>query len=140
MASTKNYQGGKAFGALKKQQEATLDQICDEFRAELDEATISKYKAQFISYDVNNSGDIDLYELQLMMEKIGQTKTHLELKKMIQEVDSTGTGTINFRDFLIMMTGKKSSILQKILMFEEMAKKPETPKGLPPKRSIADLP
>ncbi|EFA82596.1 calcium-binding protein [Heterostelium album PN500] len=137
--ATKNYQGGKVHGQVLKQQENSLDSIADEFRTELDDATIQKYKEKFMLYDVNNSGDIDLYELQLMMEKIGQTKTHLELKKMIAEVDSTGKGTINFRDFLIMMTGKKSSILQKILMFEELAKKPETPKGPPPKKSISDF-
>eukprot|EP01133_Synstelium_polycarpum_P011505 gene11505-13422_t len=137
--STKNYQGGKAHGAQLKQQESSLDSIAAEFAAEVDEATLEKYKQKFILYDVNNSGDIDQYELQLMMEKIGQTKTHLELKKMISEVDTTGKGTINFRDFLVMMTGKKSSILQKILMFEEMARKPETPTGRPPKKSIQDF-
>ncbi|GAM28137.1 hypothetical protein SAMD00019534_113130 [Acytostelium subglobosum LB1] len=138
-ATTKNYQGGKVHGQILKSQEASLDSIAAEFASELDEATIEKYKAKFMLYDINNSGDIDQYELQLMMEKIGQTKTHLELKKMIAEVDSTGKGTINFRDFLVMMTGKKSSILQKILMFEELAKKPETPKGPPPKKSISDF-
>lgn len=139
MATKSDYQGGKSFGQLKKQQENDLDRVADEFRSELDDATIEKYKQKFMLYDVNNSGDIDEFELKLMMEKIGQPKTHLELKKMIQEVDSTGKGTINFRDFLIMMTGKKSSILQKILMFEELAKKPETPKGPPPKKSIQDF-
>jgi hypothetical protein len=39
------------------------------------------------------------------------------------------------------MLGKSSnSILKKILMFEELAKEKETPKGLPPKKSIKDLP
>ena len=28
-----------------------------------------------------------------MMEKLGQAKTHLELKKMIAEVDTTNSGT-----------------------------------------------
>eukprot|EP01132_Coremiostelium_polycephalum_P004862 gene4862-6059_t len=139
MATKSDYQGGKQYGQVKKQQENDLDRVADEFRSELDDATIEKYKQKFMLYDVNNSGDIDEFELKLMMEKIGQPKTHLELKKMIQEVDSTGKGTINFRDFLQMMTGKKSSILQKILMFEDLAKKPETPKGPPPKKSIQDF-
>ena len=71
-----------------------------------------------------------------MMEKLGQAKTHLELKKMIAEVDTTNkgkigllinntcstiyilcvyilyTGTINYPDFLTMMLGKKSSVLK----------------------------
>ena len=31
-------------------------------------------------------------ELKRMMEKLGQAKTHLELKKMIAEVDKTNSG------------------------------------------------
>ncbi|EAL65644.1 calcium-binding protein [Dictyostelium discoideum AX4] len=140
MASKVDYQSGKKHGLQLKNQESELDSIAAEFAGELDEATLSKYKTQFMSYDINNSGDIDHYELQLLMEKINQPKTYLELKKMIEQVDSTGKGAINFRDFIKMMTGKTSSILQKILMFEEMGKKSEQPKGIPQKRSISDLP
>ncbi|KAK5581468.1 hypothetical protein RB653_001501 [Dictyostelium firmibasis] len=140
MANKIDYQSGKKHGILLKNQESELDSIAAEFASELDEATLSKYKTQFMSYDINNSGDIDHYELQLLMEKINQPKTYLELKKMIEQVDSTGKGAINFRDFIKMMTGKTSSILQKILMFEEMGKKAEQPKGIPQKKSISDLP
>ena len=31
-----------------------------------------------------------------MMEKLGQPKTHLELKQMIREVDHTGNGILSF--------------------------------------------
>jgi allograft inflammatory factor 1 len=44
---------------------------------------------------------------------MGQAKTHLELKKIIAEVDTSGKGVIDFRDFLRMMTGSKSSLLKK---------------------------
>ena len=33
-------------------------------------------------------------ELKMMMEKLGQAKTHLELKKMIAEVDRENRGLI----------------------------------------------
>jgi len=135
---------GKAFGQLKNQQSSDLDSICREFASEASAADLEKWKKKFIEYDLDASGDIDIMELKLMMEKLGQAKTHLELKKMITEVDTVGKGTISFRDFLTMMTGKKSSILQKILMFEELAAKqnPPTPKkgDLPAKKSLTDLP
>ena len=35
---------------------------------------------------------LDIMELKRMMEKLGQAKTHLELKKMIAEVDTTNSG------------------------------------------------
>ena len=33
-------------------------------------------------------------ELKMMMEKLGQAKTHLELKKMIAEVDRENRGLL----------------------------------------------
>lgn len=38
---------------------------------------------------------LDIMELKRMMEKLGQAKTHLELKKMIAEVDTTNSGSFN---------------------------------------------
>lgn len=37
-------------------------------------------------------------------------------------MDTTGKGTINYRDFLTMMLGKSSSVLRLILLFEGKAK------------------
>ncbi len=55
---------------------------------------------------------IDIMELKRMMEKLGQAKTHLELKKMIAEVDTTNSGTITYREFVDMMLGTKKSVLK----------------------------
>ena len=38
--------------------------------------------------------NLDLMELKMMMEKLGQAKTHLELKKMIAEVDRENRGLL----------------------------------------------
>ena len=38
------------------------------------------------------SPSTDIMELKRMMEKLGQAKTHLELKKMIAEVDTNNSG------------------------------------------------
>ena len=54
----------------------------------------------------------DIMELKQMMEKLGQAKPHLELKKMIAEIDTDDSGTINYTEFLNMMLGKKNSILK----------------------------
>jgi len=135
---------GKEFGQMKKRQEDDLDSVLKEFESEAEEATLERYKQMFITYDVNASGDLDVMEVKYMLEKMGQAKTHMEIQKMIKEVDTTGKGTINFRDFLQMMCGKKSSVLQKIILFNELAAKQTAqppPKGqLPPKKSIHDLP
>ena len=49
-------------------------------------------------YDVDRSGFIDLMELKLMMEKLGEPQTHLGLKAMIKEVDEDNDGEISFRE------------------------------------------
>lgn len=55
--------------------------------------SVEVYVAMFI---INNiiSLQTDIMELKRMMERLGQAKTHLELKKMIAEVDKTNSGDI----------------------------------------------
>jgi len=138
-----NPQGGKQFGSAQKQQEASLDRIGSEYLRSNQEATqedVDGIKKKFFLYDLDGDGEINMDELKLMMEKLGKPKTHLELKKMISEVDRTGRGVITYLDFLEMMLGKGSnSVLKKILIFEEMGKEKEKPKGLPPKKNLADM-
>jgi len=148
--SGKDHQGGKAYGKLRQSQEQLLDETNklyfedEDYHDEDDypdlKATLEKYKRQFMEFDLDNSGDIDLMELKQMMEKLGQAKTHLELKKMIAEVDRENRGAISYNDFLFMMLGKKSSVLKLILKFEEAMKEKQRPSGVAPKRSLDSLP
>uniref|UniRef100_A0A8C2FAX8 Allograft inflammatory factor 1-like EF-hand domain-containing protein n=1 Tax=Cyprinus carpio TaxID=7962 RepID=A0A8C2FAX8_CYPCA len=54
----------------------------------------------------------DMMGLKRMMEKLGVPKTHLEMKKMISEVTGGCSDTINYRDFVKMMLGKRSAVLK----------------------------
>lgn len=54
----------------------------------------------------------DMMGLKRMMEKLGVPKTHLEMKKMISEVTGGSSDTINYRDFVKMMLGKRSAVLK----------------------------
>ena len=47
-----------------------------------------------------------------MMEKLGQPKNILEIKKIIAEIDLDGSGTVSYREFIKMMLGNKSSIMK----------------------------
>ena len=142
-----DYQGGKAFGDLMEEREAVLEQINQEFitddkykDVEDLQEQLEKYKSKFLEFDLDTSGDIDHMGLKQMLEKLGQTKTHLELMKIIKEVDTTGSGTINYREFLWMMLGGTNSILRLILFFENAAKDEEKPQGVAPKRALDSLP
>lgn len=138
-------QGGKRFGQLKTTQQNELESINQEYLEE--EAykevedlaeRLQTYKAQFIEFDLDNSGDIDFMELKQMLEKIGQPKTHLECKKMIKEVNKRDTDTINYREFLDMMLGSKNSVLRLILLFEEKSNKEKNKATGPPRKLTMD--
>lgn len=49
-------------------------------------------------YDVNRDNYIDMMELKLMMEKLGQPQTHLGLKNMMKEVDEDLDNRLSFRE------------------------------------------
>ena len=127
-----NPQGGKDFAKKQKVQEADLDRIGKEYLRSNPEAKASeveKFKIKFMLYDLDHSGDLNLEELKGMMEKLGQPKTHLELKKMISQIDKSGSGSIDYIEFLEAMLGPGgNSILKKIMMFEELGKEKEAPK------------
>ncbi|KAL4617435.1 allograft inflammatory factor 1-like, partial [Arapaima gigas] len=84
---------------------------------------------------------LDMMGLKRMMEKLGVPKTHLEMKKMIAEVTGGSSDTINYRDFVKMMLGKRSAVLKLVMLFEDKANGATCkPDGPPPKRDIASLP
>lgn len=148
MPSSKNLQGGKAFGLLKEQQRQKLEEINQEYledqkyRDEEDLAEkLESLKNKYSEFDLNDQGEIDLMGLKRMMEKLGVPKTHLELKKMIVEVTGGNSNAINYRDFVKMMLGKRSAVLKLVLIFEDKANgSPCKPEGPPPKRDINSLP
>ncbi|XP_033643309.1 allograft inflammatory factor 1-like [Asterias rubens] len=151
MPSTKvdhaDKQGGKKWGALKKDQDGALSEINEELVKNGDyssyedlEERLANYKIKFMEFDQDDSGDLDVKDVTFMMEKLGQPKNLLEVKKMIAEVDTNNSGTINYNEFIEMMLGKKNSVLKIILMFEEKRKEKEKPAGIPPKKSLSDLP
>lgn len=55
-----------------------------------------------------------------MMEKLGVPKTHLEMKKMIAEVTGGCSAAIDYRNFISMFLGPRSSILKMWVYFLQM--------------------
>jgi hypothetical protein len=73
---------------------------------------IKEFRKTFQKYDVDKSNFIDLMELKLMMEKLGEPQTHLGLKAMIKEVDEDNDGEISFREFMLIFKRAKDGTLQ----------------------------
>src|SRR5579883_1260437 len=65
----------------------------------LSEQKLQQAVTNFKKYDENKDGVLDLMEIKKMLEIMGYTKTHLELKEMVNEV-SPGSEVLSFEAFL----------------------------------------
>jgi len=69
---------------------------------------IQIFKELFDSYDADKGGNITVEEFARVMKESGQNPTDAEVQQIIKEVDLDGDGTINFDEFIAMMTGGRS--------------------------------
>merc|ERR1711918_307833 len=72
----------------------------------LTEDQLDEIREAFGLFDNDASGAIDVRELKAAMRALGFEIKNEELKKMVTDVDNDGNGTIEFSEFLSMMTAK----------------------------------
>merc|ERR1712094_27477 len=72
----------------------------------LTEEQMDEIREAFNLFDGDQFGAIDVRELKAAMRALGFEVKNEELKKMVSDVDNDGNGTIEFAEFLEMMTGK----------------------------------
>merc|ERR1712166_262950 len=75
-------------------------------RGSLTDAQMEEIREAFGLFDADASGSIDVRELKAAMRALGFEIKNEELKKMVADVDTDGSGMIEFGEFLEMMTGK----------------------------------
>merc|ERR1712188_41674 len=73
---------------------------------QLTEEQLDEIREAFGLFDADASGMIDVRELKAAMRALGFEVKNEELKKMVTDVDNDGNGTIEFAEFLMMMTAK----------------------------------
>jgi len=73
---------------------------------DLTEEQISEFREAFELFDKDGDGTITTKELATVMRSLGQNPTEAELQDMINEVDIDGSGSIEFNEFLTMMSKK----------------------------------
>ena len=69
----------------------------------LDEDQINEYKEAFQIFDKDGSGSIDVYELRRVFRSLGKNLTRQEVQDLFDEVDTDGSGGIEFEEFLQLM-------------------------------------
>ncbi|XP_049818081.1 calmodulin-beta isoform X2 [Aethina tumida] len=72
----------------------------------LSEDQVAEFKEAFMLFDKDEDGQITMAELGVVMRSLGQRPTETELRDMLNEVDVDGNGTIEFNEFLQMMSRK----------------------------------
>ncbi|XP_063900461.1 calmodulin-A-like [Zophobas morio] len=70
------------------------------------EEQIEDFKATFLLFDKDNDGTITSEELGTVLRSLGHNATTDELQDIINEVDTDGNGTIDFPEFIEMMSKK----------------------------------
>merc|ERR1711912_210999 len=73
---------------------------------QLTDEQLDEIREAFSLFDSDASGQIDVRELKAAMRALGFEVKNEELKKMVTDIDNDGNGTIEFTEFLQMMTGK----------------------------------
>merc|ERR1712031_113910 len=86
----------------------------EKFRAEnyarpgLSEDEVEEIKEAFDLFDNDNSGAISVNELTSAMQSLGFDVKHAVVYNMVADLDSDGSGEIEFGEFLAVMTAKLS--------------------------------
>mmetsp|Transcript_33066 Transcript_33066/g.60216 ORF Transcript_33066/g.60216 Transcript_33066/m.60216 type:complete len:164 (-) Transcript_33066:121-612(-) len=77
-----------------------------EKQTDLTEDQKQEIKEAFDLFDTDGSGEIDSKELKVAMRSLGFEPTNEEIIRMIEEVDDDGSGSMQYDEFLILMTDK----------------------------------
>jgi hypothetical protein len=73
---------------------------------------IKTYSSMFKKYDADKDGQLDIEEMKKMMEALGHPQTHLELLKMIREVDTGRNGSIGKKEFFTIFQKAQEGTLE----------------------------
>ena len=84
---------------------------------------IAQYREIFQLVDLDHGGSIDEEELASLMDLLGLNPSEAMLKEMIRTIDTTGTGEIDFADFVRVVSRRVDRKRFKVEELKEAFKK-----------------
>lgn len=71
---------------------------------------LQDFKASFSLFDQDGDGRVSKDELRTAMRSLGQNPTEQDLDEIMREVDKDGNGTIEYEEFIRMMSRRSQEI------------------------------
>nr|XP_037851845.1 calmodulin-like protein 6 isoform X2 [Chlorocebus sabaeus] len=72
----------------------------------------SELRAAFRVFDKEGKGYIDWNTLKYVLMNAGEPLNEVEAEQMMKEADKDGDGTIDYEEFVAMMTGESFKLIQ----------------------------
>nr|XP_048706118.1 calmodulin-like protein 3 [Caretta caretta] len=86
--------------------QVAFDSCSTGMAGQLAEEQIAEFKEAFSLFDKDGDGSITTGELGTVMRSLGQNPTEAKLQDMVGELDTDGSGTVDFPEFLSLMARK----------------------------------
>eukprot|EP00922_Rhytidocystis_sp_ex-Travisia-forbesii_P049193 GHVS01073262.1.p1 GENE.GHVS01073262.1~~GHVS01073262.1.p1 ORF type:complete len:640 (-),score=81.16 GHVS01073262.1:387-2306(-) len=100
----------RAFRALSKLKKAALTVIAQQ----MNEGEISMLKTTFMALDENGDGTLTVQEIRRGLRNSGLKEIPADLDQLMQEVDSDGSGVIDYTEFIAASLDKRQYIQEDV--------------------------
>ena len=77
---------------------------------DMPEERIDEYKEVFDMFDKNKSGEISSSDITKIIKNFGYSVNGKKLERMIEEIDTSGAGKLDFEEFVTLMEKKDKFI------------------------------
>eukprot|EP00658_Telonema_sp_P-2_P007190 TRINITY_DN1267_c0_g1_i12.p1 TRINITY_DN1267_c0_g1~~TRINITY_DN1267_c0_g1_i12.p1 ORF type:complete len:197 (-),score=99.90 TRINITY_DN1267_c0_g1_i12:297-854(-) len=75
-------------------------------QVQISEDDMRQFKEAFELFDTDQSGTIDGSELKFCMQALGFDPSPYEIKEMLEKIDQDGNATVEFEEFVDLLSGK----------------------------------